>query len=117
MIEYLNYLGSDLVMPLSAMTGPFDWFMFKYSLDRIRELTTYYQLKEAAALFELALWKGKLEEEDNIGGPEREMYRIEVPGPVKDAVLQYLPSYIRPWEGSMIDMYVNTGSVDRSLAG
>ena len=42
-------------------------------------------------MLELALWKARIHENDEvIIANEREAYRIEVPGPVKDLVLQYL---------------------------
>jgi len=58
-------------------------------LDKITTLTAYYELKEATTLFELALWKARIDQtgSDDIN---REACRIEVPGPVKDVILQYL---------------------------
>ena len=46
------------------------------------------KLKEATSLFELALWKCKI---DQTGADvDREACRVEVPGPVKDTIIQYL---------------------------
>ena len=44
------------------------------------------------ALFELALWKFNLDQADatNTNNGNRAAYRIDVPGPVKDTILQYL---------------------------
>ena len=46
-------------------------------------------MKEATTLFELALWKARIDQADDANG-NRNAHRIEVPGPVKDAILQYL---------------------------
>jgi len=63
------------------------------SFGQIVALIVYYEVKEAATLFELALWKAKLDQaEDVVNSTERAAYRIEVPGPIKDTILQYLGS-------------------------
>ena len=63
-------------------------------LDKIVKLVSYYEIKEATALFELALWKAKigqkLDRVDATNPAMREACRIEVPGPVKDAILKFL---------------------------
>ena len=62
----------------------------KEKLAKIKGLIRYYEIKEATVIFELALWKvkmGQVEEANNIN---REACRIEVPGPVKNTILQYL---------------------------
>ena len=61
-------------------------------LGRITRLVSYYELKEATSIFELALWKSKLDQADatNTNATNRTAYRIDVPGPVKDTILQYL---------------------------
>jgi len=51
---------------------------------------SYYELKEATSTFELALWKSKLDQSDAINTTNRAAYLIDVPGPVKDTLLQYL---------------------------
>ena len=62
----------------------------KRDLDRITRLVIYYELKEATSTFELALWKSKLDQADATNNTNRAAYRTEVPGPVKDTMLQYL---------------------------
>ena len=65
------------------------WNTIKASLDQIVCWIRYYEIKKASTLFELALWKAKLDQEE--ARPiDRMAYRIEVPGPVKDAIMQYL---------------------------
>ena len=59
-------------------------------LGRITRLVSYYELKEATTTFELALWKSKLDQAGATNTTDRAAYRIDVPGPVKDTMLQYL---------------------------
>ena len=65
-------------------------------LGRIAQLVSYYELKEATSTFELAMWKFNLDQEDatNTNDTNRAAYRMEVPGPVKDIMLQYLDNNI-----------------------
>ena len=58
------------------------------SLDQIVSWIKYHEIKEATTLFELALWKAEIDQEEH--PISREAYRIEVPGPVKDTILRYL---------------------------
>ena len=57
---------------------------------RINRLVSYYELKEATSTFELALWKFNRDQVGTIDNTNRATYRIDVPGPVKDTILQYL---------------------------
>ena len=66
------------------------WNETKRDLDRITRLVSYYEVKEATSTFELALWKSKLDQADATNTTNRAAYRIDVPGPVKDTMLQYL---------------------------
>ena len=51
----------------------------------------YYEIKEATSLFELALWKANLDQASEMTRRStRGKYRAEVPGPVKETILQYL---------------------------
>ena len=54
-------------------------------------MISYYELKEATSTFELALWKFKLDQVDEANPIPRKKCRMDVPGPVKDIILQYLP--------------------------
>ena len=67
-----------------------DWNDIRRDLGRIIRLVSYYELKEATSTFELALWKSKLDQADVTDPTNRNAYRIDVPGPVKDTILQYL---------------------------
>ena len=59
-------------------------------LNKIVRLIEYYELQVATSLFELALWKAKLDQSEEASDINREAYRIEVPGPVKDSIMQYI---------------------------
>jgi len=59
-------------------------------LNKIVRLIRYYEIKEATTLFELALWKVRLGQDDDADDINRDARRIEVPGPVKDVILQFL---------------------------
>jgi len=62
----------------------------KEQLDKVKGLITYYEVKEATTLFELALWRSNMYQADITDPVDREACRIEVPGPVKETVLQFL---------------------------
>ena len=48
-------------------------------------------MKEATTIFELALWKARIDQlEDGIHVSDRNGYRVEVPGPVQNTIMQYL---------------------------
>lgn len=61
------------------------WKRIRASIDSILAMITYYELKEATTILELALWKCMIGQ-----GKKRSSCRIEVPGPVKDTILQYI---------------------------
>ena len=68
----------------------YNWDDTKRDLCRIARLVSYYELKEATSTFELALWKSKMDQTGASNATNRAAYRIDVPGPVKDTILQYL---------------------------
>jgi len=68
-----------------------DWISTKQrQLDRISKSIANYEMKEGLTLFELALWKTKIEQENGNSPANWSACRIEVPGPVKATILQYL---------------------------
>eukprot|EP00581_Thalassiosira_minuscula_P008587 CAMPEP_0183705094 /NCGR_PEP_ID=MMETSP0737-20130205/2266_1 /TAXON_ID=385413 /ORGANISM="Thalassiosira miniscula, Strain CCMP1093" /LENGTH=489 /DNA_ID=CAMNT_0025932175 /DNA_START=51 /DNA_END=1520 /DNA_ORIENTATION=+ len=71
--------------------GGNNWMSCKRNLDHILNLIAHVQMKEATTTFELALWKEKMTEESVVGDENRnrEACRIDVPGPVKYAVMQF----------------------------
>jgi hypothetical protein len=46
-------------------------------------------MKEATTIYELALWKSKLDDAGNITANRRD-HRVTVPGPVQNTILEYL---------------------------
>ena len=67
-----------------------NWNTAKQNLTQIVSWIRFYEIKETTPLFELALWKENMNQSGATNISKREAYRIEVPGPVKDAILQYL---------------------------
>ena len=65
------------------------WKIVRGILGQIDELITYYELREATTSFELALWKSKIDQADT-NRISRDECRIDIPGPVKCTILQYL---------------------------
>ena len=82
----VEWEDGEIFIPRSALR---DWEAIRQNLDRVDKLVTYYEVREATTLFELALWKANIDREEG-GTINRDAYRIEVPGPVKDTILQYL---------------------------
>ena len=95
--------GSDMFLPVEAMKIPhrtnigsfgasianFDCKPIKDSLDKIVRRIRYYEVNETTTLLELALWKFNIDRDDN-KQENHEACRIDVPGPVKETILQYL---------------------------
>jgi len=108
--DVIERRGSDLFVDVDAMKVldqwdirtivDFNWNPIKESRDKIVSWIRYYEINEAATLFELALWKANLDRASDMTREAcrtrgkyrstRDKYRAEVPGPVKDAILQYL---------------------------
>ncbi len=67
-------------------------YRFSWCLDDVLIWISTYEPKEATSTIELAMWKAKIEEnkEAVLTIDERNSCRIDVPGPAKDAILQYL---------------------------
>lgn len=82
--------GSTHNMPF--VRAIFKWDQVKELLDKIVRLIVCHEIKDATTLFELALWKYKMDQEDGNNPIDRNACRIDVPGPVKDSILQYLCS-------------------------
>ena len=74
------------------------WKQIKKSyLGRIDNMISFYEMKEATTIFELAWWKDKIDNPEEGSPATREECRTDVPGPVKDTILQYLsyPHYLQ----------------------
>ena len=72
------------------MRGGRNWNAVRRDLDKIIRLISCYELKEATSIFELALWKFKLDQVDGANPIPRKKCRMDAPGPVKDIILTYL---------------------------
>ena len=75
----------------SLREGGNNWNTAREDLDKISRLISCYELKEGTSILELALWKFKLDQVDKANPIPRKKCRMDVPGPVKDIILQYLP--------------------------
>jgi hypothetical protein len=62
----------------------------KEKLNKVEGLVVHYETKEATTLFELALWKSKTNQSGISSPADREACCVDVPGPVKNTILQYL---------------------------
>ena len=67
-----------------------NWDILRSVFGRIDQLLTYYELREATSLLELAMWKTKIDQLDEENFTNCDAHRIDIPGPVKDTILQYL---------------------------
>lgn len=96
-IPGVEWKGGELIIPVHRQEIEYPMFMsFANLFTGIRETTvkideekldkrlvSFYEVKEGTILFELALWKAKIDQADNISRSpsDRKAYRIEVPGP------------------------------------
>jgi len=65
----------------------------KEKLAKVERLISYHEIKEATTLFELALWKARIDQvdlDDTETDINRDAYRVDVPGPVKDRVFRHV---------------------------
>eukprot|EP00571_Detonula_confervacea_P011794 CAMPEP_0172298962 /NCGR_PEP_ID=MMETSP1058-20130122/1372_1 /TAXON_ID=83371 /ORGANISM="Detonula confervacea, Strain CCMP 353" /LENGTH=206 /DNA_ID=CAMNT_0013008257 /DNA_START=51 /DNA_END=668 /DNA_ORIENTATION=- len=79
--------GADLLISFEGMGGGENWETHRERLCQICGLITYYELKEATTIIELALWKAKIEEE-RVNIDNHETYCVEVPGSAKRAWIE-----------------------------
>jgi len=82
--------GGFLFVSTQAMGGGRNYPRVRDDLDKITRLISYYEIKEGTSIFELALWKFKLDQIDTANPIPRKKCRMDVPGPVKDIILTYL---------------------------
>ena len=80
----------ELFVSTRSLRGGRNWSAVRRDLNKISRLISYYELKEGTSMFELALWKFKLDQVDEANPIPRKKCRMDVPGPVKDIILQYL---------------------------
>ena len=85
--------GSELFVSAESIRRVFydNWKTIReVILGRIDRLITYYELKEATTVLELAMWKSKIDQAEARPPINRDVYRIDIPGPVKNTILQFL---------------------------
>ena len=86
-----NDMGEDVIIYGEDTRN---WSRVRECLNKLVRLISYYEIKEGTSIFELALWKFKLDqvvgEVDRADPATRKKCRMDVPGPVKDTILQYL---------------------------
>ena len=95
-ISAVEWRGGELIIPAVSREIEERWGMEtlvevdKEKLMKVEGLIRHYEMKEATTMFELALWKARIDQSDDAYDMNRDACRVEVPGPVKDAILQYL---------------------------
>ena len=82
--------GGMICIPVEVTRRRGGWGLAKQRFCQIVKWIKYYEIKEATTIFELAMWKAMIDQVGGIDSRDRSACRIEVPGPVKDAILQYL---------------------------
>ena len=87
--QYFEWRGGELLVHHDAI-GSANWKATRTHLDRVLTWVSYYELREATTTVALALWKIKIGETGAATVEERDACRGEVPGPVKDAIIQHL---------------------------
>lgn len=86
---HCQWFGRELLVSPEALSNE-NWETTKENFEQAIAWVSYYELREATTIVELALWKMKIEETGAATVEERDACRGEVPGPLKDAIIQYL---------------------------
>jgi hypothetical protein len=92
-MQLFEWREDDLLVSTEAINdGSWcnNWAATRRHLDHALSLISYYELKEATSTIELAMWKARIEEVGAVTLDQRSSCRVDVPGPAKDAILQYL---------------------------
>jgi len=82
--------GGEIYIPVEVTRRRDSWKGLKQRVDQIVKCIKYYEVREATTLFDLALWKAKIDQVDDTTSLDRDACRVDVPGPVKDAIMQFL---------------------------
>ena len=92
--------NGELMIPARGVGNGTNWKAVREIIDKIIGVLDYYEVKEATTTIELAFWKAEIQSktasESNCSELDRRGCCIEVPGPVKDTILQYLAYRIYP---------------------
>ena len=88
--QHFEWRGGDELLACPEAINDENWeITTRRNLDRLLAWISYYELKEATPSIELAMWKKRIEETGAVTAEERNSCRVEVPGPAKDAIIQY----------------------------
>ena len=87
--QHFEWRGEELLVSPEAIRSS-NWKATRTHLDRVLTWVSYYELREATTTIELALWRIKIGETGAATVEERDACRGEVPGPAKEAIIQYL---------------------------
>ena len=72
--------GGDVFVSTDTMDRGRNWNRVRENLDKTVRLISYYELKEATPMLELALWKFKLDQVDAANPIPRKQCRMDAPG-------------------------------------
>ena len=86
----VEWCNGELFVSAQTMGSGNNCITAREDIGKLVKLISYYEIKEATSLLELALWKVQLDQVDKANPIPRRKCRIDVPGPVKDMILQYL---------------------------
>jgi len=81
--------AAETKMRSNFIAGP-KWKSVEECLNKIVNLLAFYEFKEATILFELALWKAKIDQTEGANPVDRAACRTEVPRRVKETILKFM---------------------------
>mmetsp|Transcript_43149 Transcript_43149/g.90647 ORF Transcript_43149/g.90647 Transcript_43149/m.90647 type:complete len:308 (-) Transcript_43149:62-985(-) len=92
--SHVSMVEGEVLISGAPLEGGNNWMVCKGNIERIRHLIALVKLKEATTVFELALWKEMMMDGRVVGdiNRNREAFYIDVPGPIKNAVTQFIPN-------------------------
>ena len=89
--QHFEWRGGELlVSPEAIRSDNLTLAATRTNLEQVLAWITRCELKEATTLYELLLWKANIVKMGAVTKGERSGCRVDVPGPAKDAILQYL---------------------------
>ena len=87
--QHFQWRGGELLVSPEAIHSA-NLTATRTNIEQVLAWISHYELKEATTLYELALWKAKIEEMEAATHEERSECRVDVPGFAKDAIFKYL---------------------------
>ena len=98
-IREVERRNGELLIPARGVEDGANWNAVREIIDKIISVLDYHEVKEATTTIELAFWKAEIQSkasEIKHKKIDRQGCCIDVPGPVKDTILQYLAYRIYP---------------------